>query len=143
MGGDKHDKTPLEDDVTIEVGAPPKARSMLVFQKTMSAEMISGIARTLKQAIEGNEWPIVLAGTGPVKWYSIDEMPRDHPVEKIRVYKDRAGEWRWVAYAANQKKIADSGEGYHNFDDCADMAERLFPGRPVDMRQYIYMEIEG
>lgn len=34
-------------------------------------------------------------------------------------YKDKAGEWRWRAKAANGKVIADSGEGYKNFADCA------------------------
>jgi uncharacterized protein YegP (UPF0339 family) len=34
------------------------------------------------------------------------------------VYKDRAGEWRWNFRASNGKKIADSGEGYHNKQDC-------------------------
>jgi uncharacterized protein YegP (UPF0339 family) len=28
------------------------------------------------------------------------------------VYKDQAGGWRWTLYAANNRKIADSGEGY-------------------------------
>lgn len=30
------------------------------------------------------------------------------------LYKDSVGYWRWTLYAANMKKIADSGEGYHN-----------------------------
>lgn len=34
------------------------------------------------------------------------------------VYKDKAGEFRWTLYAANLKKIADSGEGYKNRLDC-------------------------
>ena len=33
-------------------------------------------------------------------------------------YKDSSGEWRWSLQAANGKKIADSGEGYHNEADC-------------------------
>lgn len=28
------------------------------------------------------------------------------------VYKDKAGGWRWTLYAANHRKIADSGEAY-------------------------------
>lgn len=35
-----------------------------------------------------------------------------------KVYKDRAGEWRWTFYAANGRKVADSGEGYINKTDC-------------------------
>ena len=30
------------------------------------------------------------------------------------LYKDVAGFWRWSLFAANMKKIADSGEGYVN-----------------------------
>ncbi|KRR03713.1 hypothetical protein CQ12_37985 [Bradyrhizobium jicamae] len=30
---------------------------------------------------------------------------------------DVASQWRWTLYAANQKKIADSGEGYWNKAD--------------------------
>jgi uncharacterized protein YegP (UPF0339 family) len=26
-------------------------------------------------------------------------------------------QWRWTLYAANHRKIADSGEGYHNKAD--------------------------
>lgn len=33
------------------------------------------------------------------------------------LYRDRASEWRWTLYAANNKKIATSGEGYHNKED--------------------------
>jgi uncharacterized protein YegP (UPF0339 family) len=34
------------------------------------------------------------------------------------IYKDKAGQWRWFLLAANGKKIADSGEGYWNKQDC-------------------------
>lgn len=34
------------------------------------------------------------------------------------VYKDSSGEWRWQLLAANKRIIADSGEGYHNKQDC-------------------------
>jgi uncharacterized protein YegP (UPF0339 family) len=34
------------------------------------------------------------------------------------IYKDAASEWRWFLYAANNKKLADSGEGYKNKADC-------------------------
>lgn len=36
----------------------------------------------------------------------------------FHLYKDTAGQYRWTLYAANQKKIANSGEGYHNKADC-------------------------
>lgn len=34
------------------------------------------------------------------------------------IYKDNVGQWRWFLLAANSKKIADSGEGYWNKQDC-------------------------
>ncbi|WP_457796475.1 YegP family protein [Methylocystis sp. S23] len=34
------------------------------------------------------------------------------------VYVDAAFQWRWTLYAANHKKIANSGEGYVNKADC-------------------------
>nr|WP_295831182.1 DUF1508 domain-containing protein [uncultured Azospirillum sp.] len=30
----------------------------------------------------------------------------------FKLYQDTARQWRWTLYAANHKKIADSGEGY-------------------------------
>lgn len=36
------------------------------------------------------------------------------------VYKDKSLQWRWRLRAANNKCIADSGEGYHNKKDCLD-----------------------
>lgn len=34
------------------------------------------------------------------------------------LYRDPRGHWRWTMEAANGRKIANSGEGYHNYDDC-------------------------
>ncbi|MES2584749.1 MAG: DUF1508 domain-containing protein [Pseudomonadota bacterium] len=34
------------------------------------------------------------------------------------VYKDQLGQWRWYLLAANNRKIANSGEGYQNKQDC-------------------------
>ena len=36
----------------------------------------------------------------------------------FEVYRDAANEWRWTLYASNGRKVADSGEGYHNRADC-------------------------
>lgn len=33
------------------------------------------------------------------------------------LYKDALGQWRWYLLAANSRKIANSGEGYHNKQD--------------------------
>ncbi len=34
------------------------------------------------------------------------------------IYKDVAGYWRWRLRAANNRIVADSGEGYANKADC-------------------------
>lgn len=44
--------------------------------------------------------------------------------ERIEVYPDKAGEWRWTHKAANNEKVADSGEGYATRDGAMDAAER-------------------
>jgi uncharacterized protein YegP (UPF0339 family) len=36
------------------------------------------------------------------------------------IYEDRQGYWRWYLLGANHRRIADSGEGYHNKQDCRD-----------------------
>jgi uncharacterized protein YegP (UPF0339 family) len=37
---------------------------------------------------------------------------------EYQVYKDTAGQYRWRLVAANNRRIADSGEGYNNKADC-------------------------
>lgn len=37
---------------------------------------------------------------------------------EYQIYKDAAGQYRWRLVAANGRKIAESGEGYHNKADC-------------------------
>ncbi len=34
------------------------------------------------------------------------------------IYRDSAGQWRWYLIAANNRKIATSGESYINRQDC-------------------------
>jgi uncharacterized protein YegP (UPF0339 family) len=34
------------------------------------------------------------------------------------IYKDAAAQYRWRYWANNGRKIADSGEAYHNKSDC-------------------------
>lgn len=40
------------------------------------------------------------------------------PSAEFRVYKDKAGEWRWSLVAPNGRMIADSGEGYTSKQGC-------------------------
>lgn len=37
---------------------------------------------------------------------------------KFKIYKDVVGEFRWTLYAINNKKLADSAEGYKQKKDC-------------------------
>jgi uncharacterized protein YegP (UPF0339 family) len=39
---------------------------------------------------------------------------------EYHVYKDNLSQWRWRLKAANNKIIANSGEGYYNKQDCLD-----------------------
>jgi uncharacterized protein YegP (UPF0339 family) len=34
------------------------------------------------------------------------------------MYQDPQSQWRWTLESSNGKKIANSGEGYHNRADC-------------------------
>lgn len=45
-------------------------------------------------------------------------MEQEDEDTTFRVYKDASGEWRWQLTAANNRIIADSGEGYQNKQDC-------------------------
>jgi len=33
-------------------------------------------------------------------------------MDRVLVYKDKAGEWRWKRVAGNNRVVSDSGEGY-------------------------------
>lgn len=37
---------------------------------------------------------------------------------EYHVYRDAAYQWRWYLLAGNNRKIANSGEAYHNKADC-------------------------
>ena len=53
-------------------------------------------------------------------------------VTTVVVYKDDAGEWRWTAFAANNKKVATSGEGYRNRKYAAKVAKDLYPDAELE-----------
>ena len=50
------------------------------------------------------------------------------------VYKDTNGEWRWRLWAANNKVIADSGEGYANRTDCLSAIELVKSSQDAPVR---------
>lgn len=37
---------------------------------------------------------------------------------EYHIYRDAQSQWRWYLLASNNRKIANSGEGYHNRADC-------------------------
>jgi Domain of unknown function (DUF1508) len=55
-----------------------------------------------------------------------EEMPERAPGADDRVvtYEDLSGEWRWKRVAPNGEVVADSGEGYVNYEDCLQGAMR-------------------
>ena len=50
------------------------------------------------------------------------------------VYKDASGEWRWRLWAANNKIIANSGEGYVNRTDCLAAIELVKSSKDAPVR---------
>ena len=47
--------------------------------------------------------------------------------DRIKVFPDLAGEWRWHRKAKNGEIISDSGEGYGSISDAARAARRANP----------------
>ena len=60
----------------------------------------------------------------------IGPMAQDKNLMRYNVYNDSAGFFRWRLYAANNRIIADSGEGYYNRTDCVS-AIKLVQGSAV------------
>lgn len=54
-------------------------------------------------------------------------------VEKVAIYRDVGGEWRWKAIAANGKVVADSAEGYNNKSYTIKVARSLHPGVKIEL----------
>lgn len=54
---------------------------------------------------------------------------------RIITYRDGIREWRWTFYAPNNKKMADSAEGYKRRSDCKaaiGLLKRFFPSAIVE-----------
>lgn len=45
--------------------------------------------------------------------------------DKVHLYKDSAGEWRWHRKSENGQVVADSGEGYTDWDQAFGMAQSV------------------
>jgi uncharacterized protein YegP (UPF0339 family) len=54
----------------------------------------------------------------------------------FEIYVDRVGEWRWRLKAENGRILADSGEGYHNRQDCWNVVELI-----KDSAEFAIMEV--
>ena len=48
--------------------------------------------------------------------------------DRIEVYEDAAGEFRWRLVAENGEVLGDSGEGYVNRTDALHIVATRFPG---------------
>jgi uncharacterized protein YegP (UPF0339 family) len=54
--------------------------------------------------------------------------------DKVIVYEDSAGEWRWHRRAAgNHELVSNSGEGYRSKDWAIEMATRLNPDAELEV----------
>ncbi|WP_374379497.1 YegP family protein [Dongia sp.] len=51
------------------------------------------------------------------------------------IYKDQQGYWRWHLLAANNRKIANSGEGYVNKSDCLAVVQLVKGSAAVPVRE--------
>lgn len=49
---------------------------------------------------------------------------RDYPKDVFKFYKDQKNEWRWKRVADNNRTVGASTEGYKNYADCYENAER-------------------
>lgn len=52
-------------------------------------------------------------------------------VTHVRLYQDDAGEYRWTAFAGNERAVATAGEGYRDFLDALRPAASFFPNATV------------
>lgn len=46
--------------------------------------------------------------------------------DKIEIYQDKKGEYRWRRIATNGQNVGASSEGYNRKSDCLDNAKRQF-----------------
>jgi len=51
------------------------------------------------------------------------------------LYKDSNKQWRWTLYAANNRKIANSGESYWNRTDCIHAINLVKGSGPAPIRE--------
>jgi uncharacterized protein YegP (UPF0339 family) len=52
--------------------------------------------------------------------------------DRVQIYEDEAGEWRWRRIAPNGEIVSESGEGYTERNDAREAALRVNDGRLLD-----------
>lgn len=45
--------------------------------------------------------------------------------ERIELYRDKSNRWRWRVVAANNEKTAQATQGYVNFSDALETADKV------------------
>ncbi len=55
--------------------------------------------------------------------------------ERVELYRDRAGDWRFTRIAGNGKIVA-TGESYARRVDAYETAAKTFPGLPIVVRKH-------
>ena len=62
---------------------------------------------------------------------------REEVGEVFVIFRDNASEWRWHLLAENNRKIADSGEGYSTEQACRDgiaLVKRIAPTAQIQVK---------
>jgi len=52
--------------------------------------------------------------------------------DRVEIYADASGQYRWRRKAPNGRIVADSGESYTRAGDCLEAAERVFKGQMLE-----------
>jgi uncharacterized protein YegP (UPF0339 family) len=82
-------------------------------------------------AAEGSRRAVVVSLTSKGMWAKIAKGQK----AKFRYYRDHANLWRWRLRAPNSLIIAESGQGYHQLQDCtagAALVQLYAPGAPME-----------
>jgi len=58
--------------------------------------------------------------------------PKVVAVEKVAIYKDESGDWRWKALSANNRIVASAGEGLRNRMYARKVAHDLYPAAEIE-----------
>lgn len=54
---------------------------------------------------------------------------------RVQIKRKRLSrQWRWTAFAENNRKVATSGESFANKRDAVNIARQLFPNAMLELR---------